>query len=131
MITFDGQGISGHANHIAASEACSPLHWPAQPRSTPKVYTVSTPSLYAKYLGPVPGWVDLLLADIDRYAWAKGFTAWIRPDGPRAGLRVNSSPPAWLKSTRAMRAHKTQLVWYRWLWLGFSSLQWTNELVEA
>lgn len=37
----------------------------------------------------------------------------------------------WLTGWKAMLEHKTQLVWFRWLYLAFSRLMWMNELVVA
>jgi len=40
-----------------------------------------------------------------------------------------SGPAGWWTGIQAMLQHRTQLVWFRWLYLGFSKLMWINELV--
>jgi len=36
----------------------------------------------------------------------------------------------YLKALQAMQAHKSQLVWFRWLYVAFSKYMWVNALVE-
>ena len=40
-----------------------------------------------------------------------------------------SNPGEWWRGIRAMSRHRSQLVWFRWLYLGSSKLMWINELV--
>ena len=44
---------------------------------------------------------------------------------------VVSSPRLWWRGVEAMLRHESQLVWFRWLYLGFSELMWVNELIEV
>lgn len=44
-------------------------------------------------------------------------------------IRVVNTPYQWFIAVRAMRKHQSQMVWFRWLYLGFSGLMWGNELV--
>jgi N-acetylglucosaminylphosphatidylinositol deacetylase len=37
---------------------------------------------------------------------------------------------AYLHAVRAMREHRSQLVWFRWLYVLFSRYMWVNEWVE-
>lgn len=37
----------------------------------------------------------------------------------------------WAIGLKAMMAHNSQLVWFRYLYLAFSRLMWVNELVEV
>lgn len=40
-----------------------------------------------------------------------------------------SSPLAYLTAHKAMRQHKSQLVWFRWLYVTFSRYMFINDLV--
>jgi hypothetical protein len=65
-------------------------------------------------------------------------TGWL-PFGstPKSGSSIGetiivvSSGSAWVQGWMAMLQHRTQLVWFRWLYLFFSRLMWVNELVLA
>ncbi|EIW72557.1 hypothetical protein TREMEDRAFT_18134, partial [Tremella mesenterica DSM 1558] len=113
VIKFDKYGISGHINHRAASLACSPVNWPFLITTRKlKVWAVKTPSLLEKYMGPFPAIYHLVhtrIADTEK-------------------VEVINGLERWWTGIEAMREHKTQLVWFRWIWLGVGSLQWTNTL---
>jgi N-acetylglucosaminylphosphatidylinositol deacetylase len=58
---------------------------------------------------------------------------------PRTGLGARSgtgktvmvlTPRGYWIGFRAMLRHRSQLVWFRWLYLAFSRLMWVNELVD-
>ena len=36
----------------------------------------------------------------------------------------------YLKALQAMQAHKSQLVWFRWLYVAFSKYMWVNAWIE-
>jgi N-acetylglucosaminylphosphatidylinositol deacetylase len=39
--------------------------------------------------------------------------------------------PEYLRALQAMRMHKSQLVWFRWLYVTFSRYMWVNEWLEV
>jgi len=39
--------------------------------------------------------------------------------------------PQYLTALKAMRKHKSQLVWFRWLYVSFSRYMWVNEWMEV
>lgn len=41
-----------------------------------------------------------------------------------------STPAQYGTTLYAMRAHASQLVWFRWLYVAFSRLMWVNQLIE-
>lgn len=41
-----------------------------------------------------------------------------------------STPAQYATALNAMTAHKSQLVWFRWLYVAFSRLMWVNQLME-
>ena len=101
IITFDGQGVSGHANHVA-------LHAAAPHLSAP-VYALRTLPLALKYLG-LPS------------ALLRHFSSTLAQDGAR---RFLSSPSEYVRTLRAMRRHASQLVWFRYLYVLASAHMWS------
>ena len=56
----------------------------------------------------------------------------------RFGVQPPSSLPVFVSGVdgyktalRAMEEHKSQLVWFRWLYVSFSRYMWVNEWVEV
>lgn len=48
----------------------------------------------------------------------------------RGSITIVNDLQGWFQGLRAMMAHRSQLVWFRWLYLCFSQLMWVNELKE-
>ncbi|KAG8737569.1 N-acetylglucosaminyl-phosphatidylinositol de-N-acetylase [Ceratobasidium sp. 428] len=105
IITFDAHGISSHPNHISLFHSAQLLR-----TSSPEIrlWTLHTTGVLAKYTGylgaiwPGKGMV-VYASGMGEYATALG----------------------------AMREHWSQLVWFRWLYVGWSRYMWVNELVEV
>ncbi|KAJ7621192.1 LmbE-like protein [Roridomyces roridus] len=139
ILTFDRHGISGHPNHKSLPLGVKEL--------IPQVrlYTlISTPPVQ-KYVGifaPILAKIDLhfnrllhsLEIQLERVLVALDISVSSpTPDTERrepvpvfvAGIREY-----WL-AVQAMRAHSSQLVWFRWLYVGFSRYMWVNEWVEV
>lgn len=102
VYTFDGGGVSGHPNHVAATAGV--LHWwDATPSSSslnslPQLWQLESVSLPRKYAGPldVPlSWATSLL----RRRWQH------RQACTHVSLR--RARRAW----RALLAHRSQMVW--------------------
>jgi N-acetylglucosaminylphosphatidylinositol deacetylase len=61
-----------------------------------------------------------------------GFHVPIEIDAPGDVLPVFvSGAKEYLSALRAMQAHRSQLVGFRWLYLAFSRYMWVNEWVEV
>ncbi|KAI8988707.1 putative deacetylase LmbE-like domain-containing protein [Pilobolus umbonatus] len=103
IITFDQQGVSGHVNHIAAYEGAKLYKKTHQHIS---LYLLESVPLIRKYIGIM----DLMVQSKNK-------------------IRLVSSPLAYLWTHKAMRQHKSQLVWFRWLYVTFSRYMFINELV--
>ncbi|WWD05422.1 hypothetical protein V865_003499 [Kwoniella europaea PYCC6329] len=124
IITFDEIGITHHPNHISLPQALALLQTHTQP--SPKITHLKSPGVIPKFTGPLyPIYLNLqkILYHI------------LKSDGQKEGqgekgLAVVSSPTQWVQSIQAMMAHRTQLVWFRWLYLAASRLMWVNELIE-
>ncbi|WWC60609.1 uncharacterized protein I303_103183 [Kwoniella dejecticola CBS 10117] len=144
VITFDERGISNHPNHIAISEALSSSTRSTQNSlSSIKVLHLRSPAILPKFTGPLyPIYLQVHSTVLDilnsnRYAGtddtndskrSAGHSGG-RHDGSRSVI-VISNPSEWLTGIRAMMAHESQLVWFRWLYISFSRLMWVNELLE-
>ncbi|KNZ75122.1 N-acetylglucosaminyl-phosphatidylinositol de-N-acetylase [Termitomyces sp. J132] len=102
ILTFDAGGISGHPNHCSLPDGVA--HLPAPPR----LYTLVTRPLHAKYIGVLAP----LLASSPQPVIVSGIYDY-------------------LTALQAMRAHTSQLVWFRWLYVLFSRYMWINEWAES
>jgi len=105
IISFDTQGISGHPNHISIGLALKLLKKNAKFAET-KLYHLSTVNVFRKFIGPL----DYLISSLDPYTF---------------------SSFNYLLSIRSMKAHKSQFVWFRWLFVVFSRYTCLNTLVPV
>lgn len=132
LVTFDSQGVSQHPNHIALSDVHARLNSyldTADEVPRPQLLQLESPPLATKYTGPF--WAVLLalrelVARTLRSSSAKG-------DDVLEAAKVAtliSSPTRYAQAIRAMLAHRSQLVWFRWLYVAFSQLMWVNRLVD-
>lgn len=102
VVTFDAGGVSGHRDHAAVFRGAERL---AARGGDVALFVLETVSLVRKYCLPL----DLLLV------WLWG----------AANLMLNGEP--WLVY-QAMRAHASQLVWFRYLFIAFSRYTIVNVL---
>jgi N-acetylglucosaminylphosphatidylinositol deacetylase len=107
IFTFDAGGISAHANHVDTHKGCV-----AFARSRPQVHllTLNTSPLLVKYLGV--------------------FALLFPPRSPghlQHVSRMSNRQPFLV--ARAMRAHRSQLTWFRWLFIVFSHYTYFNDVV--
>lgn len=128
LFTFDRNGISGHLNHISAREGV--LHYadslPSSSTSdesgfdrTWDVYELETVSVFRKYLGVL----DLIFTALNYLILRiscrdRGVTYYYYFAGVSEYLG---------RELRAMIAHESQLVWFRWLYISFSRYMFINE----
>ncbi|KAL1413111.1 N-acetylglucosaminyl-phosphatidylinositol de-N-acetylase [Vanrija albida] len=118
IITFDKQGVSGHPNHVSLSEVDKQL--PEELLHPPQFVTLESPSIVAKYTSAL---------------WAAFYAlrTWARVEESAdsgSALTFIASPSQYVQGVRAMLAHETQMVWFRWLYISFSQLMWVNQLVS-
>ncbi|ORX37397.1 putative deacetylase LmbE-like domain-containing protein [Kockovaella imperatae] len=106
ILTFDAYGVTQHPNHMNLPRAAQAIG-PAV-----KVITLKSPSVLSKFTGVL---------------WILYHKLFSRSD-PDVAI-VISSPRQWWAGIRGMLEHRSQLVWFRWLYLAFSRLMWVNELV--
>ncbi|KAI8060844.1 putative deacetylase LmbE-like domain-containing protein [Gongronella butleri] len=113
IITFDDYGVSGHTNHRAAYRGV--LAYQEQYGGEVAVYKLVSISVLRKYIGML----DILMMNLQ--------ARWLRRPGAASWTSI-SSVPAYLQTHMAMRQHRTQLVWFRWLYVTFSRYMFINEL---
>ncbi|KAF3323142.1 N-acetylglucosaminyl-phosphatidylinositol de-N-acetylase-like isoform X2 [Carex littledalei] len=110
VITFDNYGVSGHPNHRDVHHAVRKLMHEKLPREI-EAWELISMSIFRKYSGPASVWPSLLC-----------YSSYQKKE---MHLLLNSSP---YKSYRAMAQHKSQWVWFRKLFVVFSSYTYVNTL---
>ncbi|CAI0374508.1 unnamed protein product [Linum tenue] len=106
VLTFDNYGVSGHCNH-------RDVHYGVRTKGYSKLLNLLEVSnnILRKYIGPVDIWLSMLLAT--------------KSDSRVAYCLLNEQP---LKTYSAMAAHSSQWVWFRKLFVSFSSYTYVNTL---
>lgn len=122
IITFDGNGISGHPNH------CDTSHGIAQADLDPshEVWELESSPVWVKYmgvLGVVFEAVDLLLNSLLSES-PRGRTL----GRPKRVVALISLDEAIVYGYGGMKRHYSQLIWFRYLWLFFSRYLHLNTL---
>jgi len=126
ILTFDGQGISSHPNHISLMHGVSRMLDIQTLKSPLKAYSLITVPLAHKYIGTFAP----LLAKLDiGFAQLLGILGLVDGGGMPVPVFV-SGISEYLTALKAMRKHESQLVWFRWLYVSFSRYMWVNEWVE-
>uniref|UniRef100_A0A5B7CCP9 N-acetylglucosaminylphosphatidylinositol deacetylase n=1 Tax=Davidia involucrata TaxID=16924 RepID=A0A5B7CCP9_DAVIN len=110
IITFDNYGVSGHCNHRDVNHGIRKLLSVTSQRNIEAWELVST-NILRKYSGPVDIWLSII-------------SAMIYPNGQMHCL-LNEHP---CKSHTAMAQHMSQWVWFRKLFVSFSSYTYVNTL---
>ncbi|EMD35437.1 hypothetical protein CERSUDRAFT_116200 [Gelatoporia subvermispora B] len=133
ILTFDADGISSHPNHVSLLHGASHLitSWSspsAAARPAPQLYALTTVPLATKYtgvLGALAVHLRLralaLIQLLSTYGEARE-----RTSGAPAFV---SGVREYRAALRAMQQHRSQLVWFRWLYVIFSRYMWANEWV--
>jgi N-acetylglucosaminylphosphatidylinositol deacetylase len=128
IVTFDHTGITQHPNHTPLPKALQLLSLTPSTR----VATLKSPNILLKFTGPLYNLyrVNLeilfnVLRDLDKMGlWGPNKLV----DLQKRRLSVVLTFSQWVTGWRAMLQHRSQLVWFRWLYLTFSQLMWMNEL---
>ncbi|KAJ6598487.1 LmbE-like protein [Mycena vulgaris] len=140
ILTFDRDGVSGHPNHKSLPAGVQQLMLSLKEVRLFTLITTSLPAKYGGILAPA-------LAKFDLYAGAVLHV--LEAQLTRAVLSHVSIAPAGKKpiaetmpvfvsgikeywaALQAMRAHPSQLEWFRWLYVLFSRYMWVNEWNEV
>lgn len=144
LITFDGVGVSGHANHVALSR-CLPLLRRTFSAQVLNMYQLETVNITRKYLGflelPITLLLDYCCSKKKRQQEEDGGSITAGDALLRRGLReAASSSSASRKLTfvlnfrerrlllTALRKHHSQMLWFRHLYATFSRYMFVNTL---
>lgn len=108
----------------------------------PRLFTLVTVPLVIKYvsiLGPLVGKVVIYSFLVTRkleflvmnmLARCCFQLAANKMEGAQSLPLFVSGYQEYLKALQAMQAHKSQLVWFRWLYVAFSKYMWVNTWIE-
>jgi len=118
IITYDRMGISGHVNHRSVYEGIKYYIAQNGNKAMPAVFTLKTVSVIRKY-SSVLDIIFSLNAFLIPHAYAVGDRA----------LFVSAMDEIYL-AQKAMLQHKSQMVWFRWLYILFSRYMAINELTR-
>ncbi|KAJ6504181.1 N-acetylglucosaminylphosphatidylinositoldeacety la se [Mycena vitilis] len=142
VLTFDREGISGHLNHKSLPAGVKQL---MSSLKEVRLFTLITTPLPTKYAGIVAP----SLAKFDLYANDLFHFLEVQLTNVLAMLEISISPSPktsprpevmpvfvsginqYLAAVQAMRAHPSQLEWFRWLYVLFSRYMWVNEWNEV
>ncbi|KAG1776847.1 putative deacetylase LmbE-like domain-containing protein, partial [Suillus placidus] len=125
VLTFDIKGISSHPNHLSLPLGASYLIESLSSSShtpVPRLFSLVTVPVLPKYTG-LP---SAILARIGVISQA--FVVF-EPTVDSLPVFI-SGIPDYLTTARAILAHDSQMVWFRYLYMTFSRYMWVNEWVE-
>ncbi|XP_019750789.1 N-acetylglucosaminyl-phosphatidylinositol de-N-acetylase [Hippocampus comes] len=105
VLTFDGRGVSGHSNHVAIYKAVRHLASTDQVPNDCRLLSLVTVSLLRKYVS----FLELPLS-------------WLLP----SSLSCIIGSEGYRQCKAAMLCHRTQLVWFRYLYIIFSRYMFVN-----
>lgn len=136
LITFDSTGVSSHPNHISlyhgARTFLADLMRGKSGWACPvDLYVLTSVSVARKYLSVLDIVQTLFSWAAAAAAGSGGKGKGKKKERPDALLFVNqlvgggALGAAWGAMTEA---HKSQMVWFRWLWIGFSRYMVMNDL---
>ncbi|KAM3286182.1 putative N-acetylglucosaminyl-phosphatidylinositol de-N-acetylase isoform X1 [Capsicum chacoense] len=108
VITFDNYGVSGHCNHQDVHQGVRELLQDTSHKEV-EVWELVSTSILRKYTGPLDIWLSLLSAKFHLSGVVHCF--------------LNEYPR---RSLAAMAQHKSQWVWFRKLFVSFSSYTYVN-----
>jgi len=136
ILTFDEKGISLHPNHISIPFGLRHLLSTQLPHPIPKLYTLISLPPFAKFQGPVAPVLakyDLVLQHVwySIYAYLFGTPSEVNPDDQISVPVFVSGAQEYLTALKSMYQHRSQLVWFRWLYIAASRYMWVNEWLEV
>lgn len=131
IITFDSDGITHHPNHTPLSAGVKrvfdSLDQDLPSSRRPRLLTLETVPKYIKF-------TSLLYPTYESIAFHLGWSSFSgAATSPARKLtwNVTSSATGYWQALRAMLQHRSQLVWFRWLYVAFSKYMWSNRLLEV
>ncbi|KAI0287339.1 putative deacetylase LmbE-like domain-containing protein, partial [Russula brevipes] len=129
ILTFDSYGVSGHPNHFSLYRGVSHLlaALPADNRNPLAAYALKSKPIVIKYTGILAPALIKLKVTISRAL----YTLMNSMQGRNSVLPVRLVFVAGIKEYRriiiATLQHRSQHIWFRWLYMAFSQYMWVNE----
>jgi N-acetylglucosaminylphosphatidylinositol deacetylase len=129
ILTFDSYGVSGHPNHYSLYHGVSQLLAmpPTGIKSPLAAYSLTSKSVVTKYIGILAPILVKLKMSFFRVIQSAGrgtedssARVLVRPIFV-AGIRE------YYRAVLATLQHRSQLAWFRWLYMVFSQYLWVNE----
>jgi N-acetylglucosaminylphosphatidylinositol deacetylase len=114
VLSFDERGVSGHPNHCAVHHTLKSMQLSKTTRQVEAVYSLSSVNLARKYVFLL----DLLPSLLHHH----------QQQQDKQNLLAISSPSDYILTFKAMLCHKSQLMWFRWLYLVSSRYMLINYL---
>ncbi|KAL1658543.1 putative deacetylase LmbE-like domain-containing protein [Schizophyllum commune] len=140
ILTFDREGVSQHPNHRSIREGIRTLlssaysddldAFPTTLATHPRFFTLVTVPLASKYLGVIASLQASPTTGDDTTAKDVDSNPTRTPSAPVIPAFI-SGWAEYKTAVRAMRRHKSQMVWFRWLYVAFSRYMWVNEWFEV
>lgn len=130
ILTFDNGGITRHPNHTPLGEAARHLVGRLkQSNKLPRditLLTLETVPVYVKFTGPFYVGHLKLQHLFSRYLLDPATAASLQDP---ARLTIASDRQGYQRAIEAMIKHKTQLEWFRWLYIATSKYMWSDTLI--
>lgn len=125
VLTFDMKGISLHPNHFSLPMGASHLVKSlssSENASVPRLFSLTTVPVLPKYTG-------MFSALFARLGVVSRALSASEPTVDSLPVFI-SGIPDYITTVRAILAHGSQMVWFRYLYMAFSRYMWVNEWVE-
>ncbi|EEH40465.1 N-acetylglucosaminyl-phosphatidylinositol de-N-acetylase [Paracoccidioides lutzii Pb01] len=133
LITFDQSGVSNHPNHRSlyhgARTFLQNLMKDKSGYTCPvTLYTLTSTNILRKYIGVLDAPFSMVHGLVGAVFDRKRSSSTAKDKQPKRLLFV-SSIGDWLAAVKAMvRAHKSQMVWFRWGWVSIGRYMVVNDL---
>jgi len=130
LLTFDEHGVSSHPNHVSLYYAAREVLRSNGGRdSRLRAYALRTENRIVKY----SGW----LTAFSKFQPASFLDSRDLPASPKrqspnglTGSRYISNVQGYLQTVKAMNQHRSQMLWFRWLYMAFARYMWLNDWDE-
>lgn len=133
LLTFDSNGVSSHPNHIAlyrgAKLFLSNLMRGHSGYACPVgLYTLTTVNMLRKYTFILDVLPTLLSGIVDTFFSAAGAAKTKKPAVGDKLMFVSDTQRYWKAREAMLSGHKSQMVWFRWGWIGVGRYMVVNDL---
>jgi N-acetylglucosaminylphosphatidylinositol deacetylase len=138
ILTFDQNGISSHPNHISLYHGSrlflQNIMKGHRGHSCPvSLYTLRTTNILRKYsffLDVIPTYINTIIGTIlDTSKQSASMKARSKEEKRADRIMFVSDLSRYIKARRAMvHGHKSQMVWFRWGWIGLGRYMVINDL---